>query len=381
MSAPSLLLFYHIHRTGGTTLKNYLSQNAATTPDGLAQRLDRVVPFYSVRCWLQAHRDVFNVRRHNCSLQAYAASGSCDHPSRLSPATRADCASLPIDAFDWRRQRLAVEFHEESMGTFWSVVHPHLPALRAKYAALGGSLQTAVLVRDPYSHATSAFRYRPPHRKMEGRRGVLAYSFADWLAEPGGGEGLQAGWLSGGGEHDRAGGGRLSTHATNHDGFRNRLGCDAVLGSAVARLAAFDIVGVSGCLPALFSALEQRLRWAPMDSEAERSRRMRDSSGRTLAVSQVAYVWLHNESGVEWWRLNVTDRARVEKALRCDGALYAAAERRAAETLGAHGCREAAPVYAKLEMVPRLPEQVDLRWLRRKLGRRAKGEGRKPKPE
>ena len=50
-------------------------------------------------------------------------------------------------------------------------------------------------------------------------------------ARLGGGEGLQAGWLSGGAEHDKAGGGgRLATKATAMDGFRIAVVSDIHLG-------------------------------------------------------------------------------------------------------------------------------------------------------
>ena len=58
---------------------------------------------------------------------------------------------------------------------------------------------------------------------------------------------------------------------------------------------------------------------------------------RRFHASQVAYVWLHNESTVNWSTLNASERARVEAALSCDARLYAEAERRADQT-GA-GCR------------------------------------------
>jgi len=69
------------------------------------------------------------------------------------------------------------------------------------------------------------------------------------------------------------------------------------------------------------------------------------------------------------WRLNATERAHVEQGLRCDASLYAAAERHADATLGPHGCRELAPVYAKVGMAHRPEERVDLRWLGRKMQR------------
>ena len=70
-AGPSLLLFYHIHRTGGTTLKAWLSQNSAAAPRGLAERLDWILPFYSAECWMQLYPDVFRMRPRACRVDPY----------------------------------------------------------------------------------------------------------------------------------------------------------------------------------------------------------------------------------------------------------------------------------------------------------------------
>lgn len=284
-AGPSLLLFYHIHRTGGTTLKAWLSQNSAAAPRGLAERLDWVIPYHSAKCWMKLYPDVFKTRRRACRVDSYVYGNACNG---ASASRHTACAPRDAASLDWRRLRLAVEFHEHSMPRFWGGVVPYLPALRAAYAAINGTVQTATILREPLAHAISLFRYRPPYRRSVDSplrcnrgacgRGALAYSFAEWIATT---PGLQAGWLATRGRFNTA------TVSTARDGFRNSAGCDVALAQAVDRLRAFDVVGLTPCLPALFRALERRLRWAPVDSKNQRRRRMRAGGrGKPLAISQ-----------------------------------------------------------------------------------------------
>ena len=333
--APALLLWSHIEKTGGTTLKGWLAHNALSTPRGMPQRLDYSIEYSGAHCLLALFPDVFPSRRHerNCNVAPHVLDNRVKAPT------------LAVDQLDWRRLRLAVEFHDVSHSLFWTHVAPNLDALLARYRALNGSLVTATLLRDPLAYLISVFRYFPPvvaARPREGglRNGSLV-PFASWVRHA---DGLQLGRFA---LNDRAPyswhGIRcfaMSTAIRHRTGFFNRRGC-VDLTAVLANLRAFDIVGVTSCLPAVFAAIEHRLGMAPVDSAACQSRRMREANGHLLHISPrgASRTFRSQLVNVTWAHLNhSTRRLALEVVRKCDARLYEHAEARALSELAPFGC-------------------------------------------
>jgi len=132
VATPSLLIFFHIAKTGGTSLMFVL---------------DRLVR--------PPHRLTASFRygRASCLLGLF--------PQRFRGARwRPRCGS-PTPP-DWRHAALAVEYHDWSSSLFTRKLRPQLGWLRAQYAAVGGRLVVATLLRDPAAHLLSWYRMAPP---------------------------------------------------------------------------------------------------------------------------------------------------------------------------------------------------------------------------
>ena len=266
---PTVLLFVHLQKTGGTSVMAWLGRNGLGTPRGLRRRLTAVYKYGHYRCFTQLFFDLFHYR---C---IHTRNNECD-------------TFMPqwMPEYDPWSSRVAVELHFDSVTEFYSMMVPRLGELRRRYAALGGRVVTAVVLRDPLEHAFSAYSFK-------GRR---ASTFSAWVLQN---PGIQTGFLAYTNESADGVVLRTATFPRGKAGFADRIGC-RVLHEAKARLAsAFDIVGVTACLPAFYLALEDALL-LPKDTPDEAARRMSSGTAepgtlhvmrRTGANKTIAGIW------------------------------------------------------------------------------------------
>jgi len=122
---PVLLLYYHMDKCGGST----------------------------VRAWLRRHPSVDTFYSHERALALFA-----EHADLFGEANSSWSPS------DWQRSTLAVEFHDRSLHLFFTRLLPQLPALRQRYASVGGRLVSLITVREPAAQLVSIYRMWPPMR-------------------------------------------------------------------------------------------------------------------------------------------------------------------------------------------------------------------------
>ena len=127
---PRLLLFYHVAKTGGTSVALALARRA------LAGRLDLFVPLQLARCWLY--------HAHGTLLEWHKAT-RCNTWTGSDCVSTQSCCAVP----DWRTSTIAVEFHAYSAHVFLSRVMPSLKQLSYSYRRLGGTLLTATALCSP----------------------------------------------------------------------------------------------------------------------------------------------------------------------------------------------------------------------------------------
>ena len=265
---PSVILLFHIEKTGGSAVMKWLKRQLHPPA-----RLTAVFSYTQSSCFFGLHADLF---------------------PQMAPRWREkQCGGATPP--DWRRSRLAFEFHSYSKGFFARDVLPALGALRRRYAAANGTILTVTSIREPASHILSKYRMWPP--RTAGRKHVVP--LPDWLASGGAG-GLQLNAL-------------LSEREARADcGDQAR---------ARARLGGFDVVGVTRCMRALLAGIEARLG-LPHDfarTNAALGAYVRPQGWRGN-LGREASVWTAD-------RLNATGRAHLGAATACDAALYADALR------------------------------------------------------
>ena len=198
---PALLLYGHVEKTGGTSVRDWLQRRAR------AGDLDLFVPYMFSAC--------FMFTRFAAAVGATTAEiARCGGRSRFAsmfdlkgpPNGGVVGASRNASSVDWRTARIAVEFHgDPTMGTFVGRVLPNLAALRWRYADRGGTVLSMVALREPIAHLRSSFRMWPPcsrplisgagtrNGSADAKCGPLAVSFADFAQMA---EGAQAGRLA-----------------------------------------------------------------------------------------------------------------------------------------------------------------------------------------
>ena len=141
--APSLLLLYHIEKTGGSSVFRWLQRQMREPP-----RLSALFAYGQTSCFFAMHADLF---------------------PKMAPRWRAKmCGGEEMP--DWRTARVAVQFHAYSKGFFNDHVLPVLPQLRARYAALGGRVVTTTMLREPeltrtprgFCWVRTGYAYQPP---------------------------------------------------------------------------------------------------------------------------------------------------------------------------------------------------------------------------
>ncbi|KAL3920725.1 MAG: hypothetical protein SGPRY_005150 [Prymnesium sp.] len=139
-SLPSLLLFYHMPKTGGTTFRALMQTLGVSRDDIERQRSPtaRLPRLISSDCLLSLFPE----------LWAYNAS------------SRLPCGAKQMS---WHVADMAVEFHyQHEMEHWWKLITPALPQLRLLYAAHKGKVITATLVRHPTTMMASHYKMWPP---------------------------------------------------------------------------------------------------------------------------------------------------------------------------------------------------------------------------
>ena len=302
---PLLILFYHVEKTGGSAVMKYLhkmanrpAENAKSRPQATAHenrpRLTSLMDFTHTSCFFALHEEVFPGYR-----------GGWD-PRRCTAPTR------PA----WQTSAIAVEFHAYTRRRYWEELVPKLAELRARYAALNGTVLSLATFREPVSHVMSVYRMWPPKKicrcggPTEAKHAV---PLPEWLPRA---VGLQAGSLT------------LDSWPHQRKGFHNRRGCDTLV-QGRERLQTFDLVGVMDCMPSVLEAVCARVGWPcavdrpRLELALKQSLRHKPhgvSTGGT--VMREASRWSSLEA------LNDTVRAHVAEAAGCDRAMYDDAVRR-----------------------------------------------------
>lgn len=317
MSPPSLLLFFHVPKTGGSSVREILLRNAGVRSAwNASRRLSAVVRFWDAPCFVCLQFRGFP----GCdeSLTAKCASWK----PRVAPP-----AYFNSSRDDWRTSQVAVEFHGGSHAFFTSHVLPHVGLLRREYAQLGGTVVTATVLREPISYLFSSYHMYPP--LLPGRRPDGATPFPQWVAHA---AGLQVGHMLN------------CTAVTPRGGMHSACGCaEAARTRAMGALARIDVVGLTSCLPSFLDAIEARMRWDPDPPQLRLQRRAarrsetleplhsRPPCGAGHAPCQSVRRWT-------WDALNASSRSLTRRvAEACDAALYAEAARRARSDRGVGG--------------------------------------------
>jgi len=321
---PTLLLFYHIEKTGGTAVMAWMVRNVQRkTP-----RLDAAVPYSETTTFM-------------CSQFGAVLGGACvpARPRRPAPTgrDRERLAPTPEPKFPlticnrhgaapllgsdaWKRARVAVEFHTPGVQAFYiGSVEPALPQLRELYRAVGGRVVTATLVREPVSHVFSAWYMWPPVQSNEPSATRLPVeNFTAWAESV---EAAQAGLLvleKPGVMHTRFGPMRRGMHSSDTTQGKR---C-SILPDARARLARFDLVGVTSCLPSLLRAVEARLGLQPALCTARQRYRLA-ANGSLACVQDLARPKRRAGGGLGNDRLLDYSPHNVPSAIHAGDAVYA----------------------------------------------------------
>ena len=127
-----------------------------------------LVPYVFAECWLD---ETFGIR-HSTNLRHCNAwvAHFCRGVSWMSKPVTTFCeAGRNITSPDWsvwwRSNKVAVEFHSQTLPLFTKQVLPASERLHALYEERGGVCVTAVLVREPASHLLASFAMWPPRNR------------------------------------------------------------------------------------------------------------------------------------------------------------------------------------------------------------------------
>ena len=223
--APRLVAFYHVPKTGGSSVREWLLRNAGVRARGLPTRVNGYVRYYEVHCFF-------------CLQLANEVDSAGDLAVVCDQRTRRQCASQPLNrrpgAFDaargdWRTAgTVAAEFHGPSGNLFVDTVLPRADSLRRAYAQRNGSCVFATLVRDPISFMFSSYHMWPPRSTPE-----QVVAFPEWVATA---AGLQNAFMAE----------PSCVTISVAQGHRNQCACSARSSrSARQALRLMDVVGVT----------------------------------------------------------------------------------------------------------------------------------------
>ena len=336
---PSLLIFLHIAKTGGTAL--------ATLVNGYSWR--------SLRREREARGDkiiaptMVDKGMLRCLLKRFP---------QIFPAFSGACPGLR-DARPWYEDELAAELHMgDDFELFWTVLYPALPQLRLLYASHNGSVVLTTGLREPRRLCARITRCGPRARGARAveTAGSDAISMSARIFNEGGQKvrvpSFQEVLLR---HTDRVSGYMVRAltadlvaaqrHRPSHKEQKQPLDAiaspplqegpsegpcpTALQRTARERLVAFDVVGVTSCMRDWYDALGRRLRWTCL----------RDS-----AVIDAAEKYSHNEyykphesnSEVRAFveasaddELSPDAAAALRSAAACDGPVYLDGLRRA----------------------------------------------------
>ena len=307
---PLLFIFYHVEKTGGSAVMKWLHKMVSThdkTLHELSPRLTSLFDFTHTSCLFAQHADLFP------GYEEAWDDRRCSAPA----------------APRWQTSATAVEFHAYTRRRYWENLVPVLPTLRARYAAVNGTVLTVTLLREPISHIMSTYKMWPPSVRCSvggtpscPLAGKHALPFPWWLPRA---VGLQAGSFT------------LDSWPHLRKGFHNLKGCE-VLEVGQQRLRTFDVVGVLDCLEHLLRQLCAFIGW-PCELDAPRM---------SLAIEQALKTKPHgvqpggimDREGSAFWlaaRDNATIQADVARAATCDRAIYEDAVRRTGLAVPASG--------------------------------------------
>ena len=132
---PSVVLLYHIEKTGGSAVMKWLKRQTHAP-----SRLAAVYSYSQTSCFFALHADLF---------------------PGMEPRWR-DKLCGGAAPLDWRSSKVAVEFHSYSKGFFLRSVLPALGALKRRYAEANGTVVAVTSIREPASHLLSKYRMWPP---------------------------------------------------------------------------------------------------------------------------------------------------------------------------------------------------------------------------
>jgi hypothetical protein len=302
-------MFYHIPKTGGSTVREWLLRNAGIrSPRGSKRRSGAVVRYYDASCFfcLQFPRMFSEVA---CPI---ALVQEC----RFRYTTHA----APHGSFDaiksnWREETVAVEFHAASASFFLKHVLPRMTLLRRLYLKHNGTIASATLVREPVSFLFSSFHMWPP--RPEGNSHVTP--FTQWVIHA---RGLQVGFLT-------------TPPCTNMSRAMGHYGvCDcsgAASREALGVLARIDIVGVTACLSVFLDAIERAMQM-PADTPTVRLQRRaykgNISAGPMRATPRCSDCSSKEVLAWTWDALDADARSNTLLSAGCDQQVYHEAVRR-----------------------------------------------------
>ena len=357
LPAPRLLLFYHSHKAGGTTMTGLLDKMRRK---GL---LDGHVIYQAAKCYLCGQFGEL--------LRCAPACSEYERARRLGkPSVFADGA--------WAHTRVSVELHTSSgQQLLFQTVLPHLAALRRRYTDHGGEVVLVTTAREPLSWVFSVWRMWPPrkpprHRAGSGGELTLAMPFPQWAQRMRGAQAAQFALFSQEDERHRpsvaewnappapvrAPGAasrlvpRLRVPIHFGPSGRSLLGCE-VVPAALRALGpeggAFDLVATTSCLESLVRALEARLGLRNGSSPPLISYLPGGAPRRNSLLYNQSHAW-------SWASLGAEERGALLNITRCDRRFYELAERRAQELPG--GCARSSTVEPRLYIDEPGPREV-----------------------
>ena len=307
---PKLFVFYHVPKTGGSTVREWILRNAGMRARGLPTRLRGLVRYYEAKCFV-------------CLQFSGLLGDACTADERAkclqAPPRRGTNGFFDSVRGTWHTLGLplAVEFHGPTAETFVRDVLPRVRALRQLYAKLNGSVVLTAVVREPVDLLFSSYHMWPPRPSAD-----RVTPFPEWVR--GGVAGLQ-------GAHFIT---PSCAPVERARGQMNKCACDSR--RARHALRAFDVVGVTACLGGFFDGVEDALELTPPDGPYEKALR-RASRGNVSAGLLRAKPSCTDCTPAEstshgrwtWENLSVADRHATLEVARCDGALFEAAAARA----------------------------------------------------